>query len=173
MFHPEFTPLTVVPSCINNKLQQFGRTNVWYCILPKSFRTWVFNNHRKEAWLSKIGTLCMEALHKMWIERCAMCHESTNKRIRIEDHGTFMCSTENTFDTHEVLPKELKTHRGKFDSISSKVLRAILCEFNACTQDKSSSPHLTSHTLNTATQFHTDVSEKASELRDVSTKIRH
>ena len=75
----------------------------------------MFNKHRNEAWLSKFDALRIEALHKMLIERCETCHETTKNRIRIEVHETLMSNAKKKFNTHESLPKELETHRGKVD----------------------------------------------------------
>ena len=133
MFQLEFTPLLDVPSNINNDLKRFGRRNLWHGLFPKSFCTWVFNKHRKESWISKFSALCILALHKMWIERCSICHESTSSRIRIEDHETLQTNVENIFDTHETLPPELEIHRGKVESMTSELLRAFLYECYALT----------------------------------------
>ena len=81
-----YVPLPDVPVQINLNLQKFGRRNIWHGILPNSFCKLNFNEHIEDAWVSKHITLCTVVLHKMWIERFSMLHESTFSTIRIEDH---------------------------------------------------------------------------------------
>ena len=77
------------------------------------------------------------------------------------------------FDAQETLQQSLECHRGKLDSMSSELLRAFTCEFNAHAQDYSSSIQLSNHSLNSATHFSPDITTEATCLRNVSTKIRH
>ena len=57
--------------------------------------------------------------------------------------------------------------------MSSEILRAFLCELHVITHDRSSFTRLTNHTINVATHHRPDITSDASELRDVSNKIRH
>ena len=83
------------------------------------------------------------------------------------------CNTVSMLGTHEELQKELETHRGKVDVMSSELFRAFLHEFHACTQDRSSSSQVTNPTLNAATNFQLEISAESSESRDAVTKIRY
>ena len=103
-------------------------------------------------------------LHKMWLERCAICHESINTIIRVEDHNTLQSNVLNILEVHNELPNELETHRVNVDFMSSELFRTFLCEFYTFAQDRSSSGQLTNHTLNTATHYHPDITSKTSEF---------
>ena len=173
MLQPEFTPLSDVPPNINLDLQRFGRRNLWHGVFTKSLSTCVFKKHRKYAWLVKFSVRCIVVLHKMWLERCAICHESTNTIIRVEHHNTLKSNVLNIYEVHDELPNELETHRVNVNFMSSKIRRAFLCEFYVFAQDISSSDQLTNHMLNTATHYRPDITSEASELRDSATKTRH
>ena len=62
--------------------------------------------------------MCIVALHAMWLERCGICHESTNTIIRARDYNTLKSNVLNTLESCVELPNELETHREKVDLMS-------------------------------------------------------
>ena len=152
-------------------LQRFSIRHLLHSVFPKSLSTLMFKKHRKDTWLVKFSVRCIIVLHKMWLERRAICHQSTNATIRVEDHNAIKSNVLNILEVHEEFLNELETHRGKVDLISSELLQAFLCEFYALTRDRLSSSQLTNHTLNEATHCRADITSEASELRCAVTKI--
>ena len=61
----------------------------------------------------------------MWIERCEICHESTNMMIRAEDRDILKINVANMLESHTKLPNTLQTQRRKVDIMSSELLRAF------------------------------------------------
>ena len=109
----------------------------------------------------------------MWLERCAICHESTNTLIRVEGHNTLKSNALIILEMYEELPNELESRREKVHLMSSEHLRIFIHEFYAFTPDRSSCAQLTNHALSAATHCRPDIASEASELRDDATKIRH
>ena len=55
----------------------------------------------------------VSALHKIWLERFAICRASTNTLIRVKDHNTLKSNVLNILEMREELPNELESHSGK------------------------------------------------------------
>lgn len=65
----------------------------------------------------------------MWLERCVICHESTNTLIRVEDNDTLKSNALNILEMHEEIPNELEAHMGSASNVlwtSSCLLTRIL-----------------------------------------------
>ena len=149
----ELVPLPGVSSCINIELKRFGKRNLLYSFIHKSFSVYIFNKHREEVWIYKFICLCAIALHKMRIERCSIFHESTFSRIKKEHHETLKNNAHSAFNSHDMMLLELETHQNNVNTMTSELLRAFRHKFYVLTQDYASSSRLKDRTLNAATYF--------------------
>ena len=129
----DYLPHALTP--INSDLQRVRKRNLCHGIFPVSFFKWVFCKHREDSWVSKFSTLCIVVLHKMWIEKFSMLHESKCITRRIEDHKTPHYNVREEFDSHDILPSNLKMNRDNVDYMKSKILRIFSHECYAIAQD--------------------------------------
>ena len=169
----EFSSIPNLPQHINLDLQKLGRKNLWHGNFPKSLSNWILQEHRTDAWLDKFSIKCILALHEIWAECCAICHESTTEIIRAEDHESLKHDTVNVLESYAELPPAFECCREKVESMSSDQLRAFLCEFYAIMHNRVPPRDLSSHALNSATHYHPDISPAAHELRKSATCKRH
>ena len=102
----------IYPGAWHSVKHKSWSTNIWQKIFlhgffPKSLSTWIFKKHRKDAWLVKFSVRCVTMLHKMRLERCAICHESTNNLIRVEDYNTLKSNVINILEMYEEISNKL------------------------------------------------------------------
>ena len=77
------------------------------------------------------------------------------------------------FDSHDILPPIIETHRDNINTVAFDILRAFLHEFYSIVQDIGSSEKLTNHTLNATRHFLPEISEATSKIRNTSAKLWH
>ena len=108
-------PLPDIPHHINEDFSQVGRRHSWDGVFPMSFTYQVTCEYREKVCVTKFSAFCIEALHKIQIEKCTIYCERAFSMIRMEDHATLQHNLCSAFQECDTLPPNLERHRHKTD----------------------------------------------------------
>ena len=129
MLDSRFEEIEGVPESAIASLQQVGRRNAWFGILPIVFIKWVRWKYGSSKWLTTFITLTIEMLHQLWIERCNIVNESLLSKIRVEDCNNLLLRVKDLCNQVEIESTSvLHQHKCRLHKVSMETLRGIACE---------------------------------------------
>ena len=97
MLSPSFVSMPDFPPHANATLRSFSRRNSWHGFIPSPLFVWAKDMDVSVTWLEKFFALCTNMLHKLWVERCNIVHESTVSDVRIEDHHQLLVQVRRSY----------------------------------------------------------------------------
>ena len=139
-----------LPTEVMSSLSAVGKRGVWFGFLPTLFMKWIKWKYESTKWLVAFMNSCLESLHKLWIERCHVVHESLSSNIQIEDHHHLLQQVRLLFQQADVeVSNVLHQYKHRLHCLSTETLRGIAYQLLSDLGVDS-----------TATPFHTDIDKK-------------
>ena len=127
MLDSRYEEIEGVPEPVMSSLQQVGRRNVRFGMLPIVFIKWLHWKYGSSKWLINCITLTVEALHQLWIERCNKVNECLLSKIRVEDHNNLLLRVKDLCNQVEIESTSvLYQHKHRLHEVSTETLRGIV-----------------------------------------------
>ena len=121
-----------VPEPAMSSLQQVGRRNTWFSMLPIVFIKWAHWKYGSSKWLIAHITLTVEVLHQLWIERCNIVNECLLSKIRVEDCNNLLLRVKDLCNEVEIESTSvLHQCKCRLHKVSTKTLSGIVHELLA------------------------------------------
>ena len=146
----ECSEIDGLPAEVMNSLSAVGKRGVWFGFLPTLFMKWIKWKYESTKWLVAFMSSCLESLHKLWIERCHIVHESLSSNAQIEDHHHLLQQVRLLFQQADAeVSNVLHQCKHRLHRLSTETLRGIAHQLLSDLGADS-----------TATPFHTDINNK-------------
>ena len=113
-------------------------------------------------------------LHKLWVERCNIVHESTVSDVRIEDHHQLLVHVRRLYRSCDIEENNvLWQYRNRLSTLSSDTLRGIMHEFFSVLEDVDKGEGVTEHLRSLGSHSKTTLSEEVLRTCNDATSRRH
>ena len=118
-----------VPDYVMTLLNLIRKRNIQFGFLPSTFLQQVKQKYKSMKWLRKFIVLCIESLHRLWLERCKIVYESMASRVKIKDYNNLLNEVKLLFGKVEIRkPSTLHQYKYKLNHISVEKLRGVAYE---------------------------------------------
>ena len=171
---PEYELIEGVPGTAMSALQQIGRRNMWFGIIPTVFLSWVRWKYESCGWLVRHATLSVEVLHQLWVERCHIVNECLLSKVRVEDHNNLLMHVKKLCDSADIEPTSvLHQCRNRLNKVSAGTLRGIACELLATVGIETGDSSFHNDLLKHPRSKRRELTPSVIMMRDRATEKRH
>ena len=174
MLDPEYEAIEGIPEKAMSSLQQVGKRNVWFGMLPTMFLKWVCWKYESAKWLVRYMSLSVEMLHELWVERCNVVNECLLSKVKVEDHDNLLVQVKELYNSADIEPASvLHQYKNRLNKVSTGTLRGIVYELLATVGIETRNSSFHNDLLKHPRSKRCDLTPTVMSMRDRATVRRH